>query len=288
MTENWQLRTFLRHVGDRFEPLSPERHGSVYWKRHTSFAFAAAYRSAPVVLDEIDRVGASMPILFETQGGAPMPCAVMQAGNGPGSDVVSDAGAWQVAYVPACLRMHPFALCPDRAGDGVRLLLDPDSPWISHSPADLPLYDHTGALAADLARVTEFFGGYRRSWLATRDAAQALSDAGILKPAPQVLRFRDVDFTGYHAVDRAALNGLAPQKLADLMRQDALRLAFLHLGSLHKLEHIAQIGQARAQAAPRGAPATPEKAARTDAFLEALAQSGDSDADYFVEKDART
>ncbi len=197
--------------------------------------------------------------------------------------VISPEGAWQATYVPGALRTHPFAcdLRPDRGAP--MLHLDPESRCLSQIPGHLSsgqkrLFDVNGAPTASFRAVQAFFDSFQTSLRATRRATQALSQAGLLKPA----RLPDLPRTGYFSVNRDALSRLPGDVLADLVRSEALDLAMAQILSLQKITHMKQIAvnAAKANAVPPPA-AQQERAAplARDPFMDAMARAYETDRD---------
>ena len=110
-------------------PISPEEHRNISVRQGTSFGFAAALNSVPLVVAEFEKASAEYPIIFAGEGEAMTPALVVGLRTDENLCVNAD-GTWDGDYVPAFLRRYPFVfsggaedepftLCIDTAFDGV-------------------------------------------------------------------------------------------------------------------------------------------------------------------------
>ena len=147
-------------------PLTVERHGLRRWHRYADFGFARHRRAVPLVLDEVEAVAASLPVVFGPPAAAGLPddprtpavppadgpppglipLALLASDPAGASPFVSDDGRWLTLYVPALLRVHPFAARATGAGAQMALLVDEASGHVT-----------------DDARAERFHGPWRES-----------------------------------------------------------------------------------------------------------------------------
>jgi hypothetical protein len=107
------------------------------------------------------------------------------------------------------------------------------------------------ALDAGEATTSTMVNALHAAGVLTERALQAVLPSG-----------RQMELTGFLSVDEHKLNALSDKVVADLHRQGALAMAYLHLLSLRKFKDlmslaVAQEAQAQPQTAPASAEATP-------------------------------
>jgi len=238
----------------RFVPLSHERHAHWRWQRFDSYSFAASQWLAPVTAVEIPRATGRLVLGFARDAAGFQPVAVL--GLQPGTNLfVTLAGKWIGGYVPASLRSHPFVLA--RTSDGRRVLcVDEKSEWVG---ADLatgePLFDPSGAVAAEVNKVTEFLVKLERQRKVTAAACTALAQHNCLQPMTLRLAGKKEPLrpAGLYQVAGKTLNSLADDAFLDLRRHGALPIAYGQLLSMQHVPLLQQLAKAHEEAAAREA-----------------------------------
>lgn len=269
----------------RLVPLSPQRHGGQAWRRFDTYAFARFQRLVPLVLPEAEPVAACLPILFRRieAGAPPLPVALIRVRPGGASPFVSPAGLWLAAYVPAAMRLHPFAARATEDGR-MMLLIDEASPClVSPGEGAAPFFTPEGQPDASLAPVIDFFRSHEQARKATLAACAALEEVGLFLPAEGETESRaglpEGSGEGLLLLDRARLDALEDAGWLALRRAGALSLAAAHFVSLQQLPWLVRAEEGR-DAAP-AAPALPPPAPPADGvsdFLAALATARQAEA----------
>lgn len=222
------------------EPLVAERHRALRLKPKPGFAFAQGATAIPVAAEEFVAAARSMPLVFAAE--APhMPLAVTGLASGRNLFVEAD-GSWRLgAYIPAYLRRHPFMLVRAAPNsDQLVLCIDPNAPEFDQAEGE-PLFTAEGQGTPATERALAFCRSMEEAGLRTRAMAQGLAELDLLKPA--VLQFdlngKPIRIDGFHAVDRAALQALPPEKLAELRDRGWLEAIYAHLLSLGGMQDLA-------------------------------------------------
>jgi hypothetical protein len=176
---------------------------------------------------------------------------------------VGDQGQWTGDYVPAVMRTWPFRLLNQVDDEGARpIAVHREALSLSEGEA---LFDDKGQEAPWLQGVMQELVALDAGEATTSTMVNALHAAGVLteRALQAVLPSgRQMELTGFLSVDEHKLNALSDKVVADLHRQGALAMAYLHLLSLRKFKDlmslaVAQEAQAQPQTAPASAEATP-------------------------------
>jgi len=225
-------------------------HRTQGWKRQDHYRFAAGDAWAPLVIGELGAVLPSYPIaLVERSGGGFQLVAVQGLHQGENLFLES-TGKWRPGYIPSHYRGYPFAL-RDALVKGQRrgvLCFDFGSGLhrVTPDPArgEERFFDDAGQIRPFLEQVLRFFTQLSGNRLATDQAVEALSAAGVL--APWRLEVENPDpqrplLDGLYRIEESALRGLDGPQLESLHNANALAVAYaqifsrLRLGMLRKL-----------------------------------------------------
>ncbi len=177
---------------------------------------------------------------------------------------VGAQGQWLVDYMPAVLRTWPFRLLNQQDGEGARpVAVQREALNLSEGDA---LFDEKGQEMPWLQAVMQELVALDAAEATTSTMVNALHAAGVLteRALQAVLpNGRQMELTGFLSVDENKLNALEDKVVADLHRQGALAMAYLHLLSLRKFKDLMNMAvalepQAETTAAPLGAEKTAE------------------------------
>ena len=245
-----------------FHPLNIERHASRFWRRASSYGFAAHQPLLPLAGPELFHAAVALPMAFIPQEDIFVCVAVVGTRDGECLYVAPD-GRWLAGYMPAKLRSYPFALAAIE-GDQFALCMDEASGLLSSSPQDEPFFKEDGKLAPSLQRVLEFLGQIQASNSLTQQACAALHTHDLLKPWAITLQDdagaqRKVE--GLFCVDEVALNKLDDSDFLDLRRCGALAVAYAQLMAMQHIQALGALAATRdralaAKAAPTQMPTT--------------------------------
>lgn len=268
-------------------PVSPERHGGRFWRRFTSWDFAARRRLVPIVLGEHEQVAASLPFFFVRTRAGVWPVALSRLREEGPCAMVSPNGVWRGSYIPSILRVHPFTA--QRTPEGsLALLVDEASGFVTDDPGDEPFFTDDGNPTPAMQQVIGFFQERTAAETRTRDAMAEVMARDLLVPFEAPPGLAQMDTQGLLVPDRARIESLRRTELSALHRCGALVLLHVQAVSLHHLPLIAAAeaqpdrpASAAAPNLPTAAPDTPGPAqeAALSGFLDALAASQEREAD---------
>lgn len=152
---------------------------------------------------------------------------------------VDEKGHWLGEYLPAVLRTWPFRLLDQEDEEGSRpIAVQRDALNVTQGDA---LFDEKGQEMPWLQGVMKELVALDAGEATTSAMVNALHAAGVLteRALQAVLpNGRQMELTGFLSVDEHKLHALEDKVLADLHRQGALAMAYLHLLSLRKFKDL--------------------------------------------------
>jgi hypothetical protein len=158
---------------------------------------------------------------------------------------VDDKGRWVGEYFPAVLRTWPFRLLDQADEEGARpIAVQRDA--LNLTQGD-DLFDDKGQEKPWLQAVMKELVALDAAEATTSAMVSALHAAGVLteRALQAVLPSgRQMELTGFLSVDEHKLNALQDKVVADLHRQGALAMAYLHLLSLRKFKDLMDLAAA--------------------------------------------
>lgn len=235
--------------------LSPTQHQHANFLPRTDFYFCAERLAIPVLLPELMQLLPHMALGVQVGEQNCMPVGFLALT--PRQPLyVGEDGSWELPYVPAMLRAHPFAVKTTKEGQQA-LCLDEDH--LSHDEGT-PLFTTEGTLNDPVAKTFTFLEHCERGQHQARIAAKQLHAAGVLEQWPLTIKSAEGETSpfplpGLHRVNEAALNALDAETYHSL-RGGPMALAHAQLFSM------AQLGQLARRAAEYSA--TPSSSAPKD------------------------
>jgi hypothetical protein len=215
--------------------ISQERHGTLFWQRFSSYAFASRIHAVPVMEAEIVLATQSIPMAFIKQEEKYILVALMSPI--PGQNVyVGPDGQWLGSYIPSVLRSHPFRLVGDKGAGHLTLCVDEDSGLISESGGER-FFDKNGEISRSVKDILEFLKQVHYSQARTSLGVNALADAGVIAEWPLKIRTGVGEQTigGLYRVDETALNSLGDESFLELRKTRSLPIAFSQLLSMYNI-----------------------------------------------------
>lgn len=235
-------------------PVTYSRHGHRYWKRFTSYDFAASRTDCAVVLQEIPQAAAAFPIVFKETERGMEPRTLLSLSAGLPSPFVSQDGRWQASYIPSGLRCHPFlAKRTGREGQDkgrlFQLFVDETSGLVTGCPQDQAFFDQTGALSPELREVMTFLQARAAASDATLTLCGIIGAMGLFDP---IEAHDGVTLpSGAFAIAPARLTSLSQSQKMTLVESGAFQVIHAHQISLSHCEWLARAQQQLAQRKPQ-------------------------------------
>ena len=171
-----------------------------------------------------------------------------------------DAGAWRVRYVPAMLRLYPFAMARVAANEMVVCI---DESWSGFGNTGEALFDATGAPTAFTSNVQKQLENFESEIERTRMAGALLVEKDLLREMRFDATLPDgskLVVDGFLTIDQDKLAALSDADILNFHRNGLMGLIHAHqisLGNMARLVdwHIQRYGDAAAAVA--AAPAAP-------------------------------
>ena len=204
--------------------VSRAAHGAMKLRPVTSYAFAAGLSGVRVLASEAAEVQASFPIVFLKEGDAFQPQALLGL-DGRRNLFVGADGTWQGGYVPAMLRLYPFALGwggPERKDASLLV----DEAQLSEQEGE-PLFGPDGT-EGPVKRALDQLVAFDMLAAETAGLVAALAAQGLLEPL-------DGTQERMSTVSEAKLKALPDEAFLELRRSGALALAYAQLFSRGRL-----------------------------------------------------
>jgi len=194
------------------------------------WSFARGADLVPLTDDQFAETAGCYPILFATHADATV-CVLGVRGRQ--NLFVDDEGDWRRGYpIPNYIRRYPFIM--ESLGDNnFRLCVDADAPMITTKGGD-PLFVD-GQPSDVLIQAKEKCTAYQARSAATRQFCQTMREAGLLVQKDFIFRTAEggrVGVANLSIVDKAKLDEMADDTLAQWYRNGYLSLIYCHLVSL--------------------------------------------------------
>lgn len=230
--------------------LSPSQHRNARFLPRTDFHFCAERLAIPVLLPELMLLLPHMVIGFQVEKQHCTPVALLALAPKQPLYVRED-GAWELPYVPAMLRAHPFAVKMTEEGQRALCLHEEH---LSHDEGT-PLFTAEETLTDPVAKTLAFLERCEEGQKQARAASEKLYVAGVLEPWPLTIKSLDGEMntyplSGLHRVKESALNTL------DTSAYHALQGGSMALAHAQMFS-MAQINQLARRAAEQSATTAP-------------------------------
>jgi hypothetical protein len=208
-------------------------------KSQSPFAFCSDVNAVPLIIDELDQVIGSYPIIFI--GDELLPAAALSVEQ-QRNDFVNSSGQWKTNhYVPLVVRRYPFIMAkPETNADSI-LSFDSGSSLIVSEAPDLPFFaenEPTKVLQGALQLNRIFDEGLN----ATKKAVNCMRDLDLFctKVFTYKTNTNDDKKIQFTAVNDEAFQTLSESDFLALRESQALDLIYAHRYSLNNWQHMAQ------------------------------------------------
>lgn len=220
--------------------MSAGRHGDVSIEPGAGCAFSAVVNAVPLMAVEMPFASSEYAIVFTAAGDQVLPAAILGVRNDQNLFLATD-GQWKAKYIPAFIRRYPFVFSSSADGKSLTLCVDESYPGINRGGRGNRLFGEDGKQTAYVDQVLVFLQQYQAHFERSRAFGRRVRELGLLEdmqvevstPAGEKLKLG-----GFLAVNRARLNALPGDALADLARNGELELLFLHLHSMRNFDGV--------------------------------------------------
>ncbi len=227
-------------------PLDREAHRRLHVRPLADWRVAASLNSAFIAAGEMIDACREYPIVFvradAAAAGAPTivaPVAVF--GLSLQENLFLDGPIWRASYLPAVLRLYPFAL---GRVDEDKLAVCIDSSWEGFSESEgQALFDDKGDPAELTQRVKDQLEAYETDIQRTRQVCARFVELGLLREMRFDLQApggRTFAVEGFLTLDEEKYRALPDATVLELHRNGLLGLIHAHMISLRNLQRLGQ------------------------------------------------
>lgn len=240
-------------------PVSSKTHLDLSVKTGVNYEFSRTVNSVPLTAVEFQSASSEYPIVFAGTDKKILPVAVLgiQAQH---NAFLNASGEMEATYIPAFLRRYPFVFSSKDDGDNFTLCIDEGFEGCNREGRGEKLFDSEGEKTQYLTGVLEFLKQYQAHFSRTEAFCRRLTELNLLEPmGAQItpVNGKQINLSGFHAINRERLKALPESTLAELVKSDEMELIYVHLQSLRKFSDIGNRGMPESQVQP-GVDATVE------------------------------
>lgn len=202
--------------------LTFQRHARWSWTKPSGYAFARAWRIAPLTASECLLAATCFPIVFSSSG---LPYALLRLAEEGVSPFVGSSGQWQAPLLPEILKCFPFGLADWEKVDP-KLAVFEESALVQPVCGTMPIFidGELPVFAQEFSVIAATLQRRARSLVDTHIAGGALRDLELMKPFASL--------GGFSIVDQEALANLSEIKVQKLWSSKALGLLYAGAVSL--------------------------------------------------------
>lgn len=228
----------------RYIPLSAERFSDKRWSRFTDYRHVSQQHVVPIMAPEVSRLAGELPLVFVEDHQGKLSLCALTGLRAHKNHCLDRHDHWQLNYVPAILRTHPFRLMAPPKGKGDPnqrvLCVDADSPWVSEQGEEAFLDGHQPApLVQDTLQA---LGKQAKHFALTDRACHVLKEAGVLTPW-QLTDHKGNPIAGLWRTDEHALAQATADTLVRLQKSGGLAIAYAQAISTHQLPALKQLAE---------------------------------------------
>lgn len=225
-------------IYENVAPVNKQRHAGWGIQGDGSFNFAKEVNSVPVTGVEFGAASNEFTIVFTKTNEGALPIAVLGVRSGENL-FVDEAGKWLATYVPAFIRRYPFVFSTGDQGETLTLCLDEAYDGCHEDGTGERMFKEGGENTEYLEKVIAFLRDYQDHYQRTLWFGKKLEELDLLEPMGAQFNTPDGkkgSLSGFFVVSRDKLKKLGAEQLAELVKNDALELIYLHLNSMQNLK----------------------------------------------------
>lgn len=226
--------------------LSRTKHFDKGVRRKRSYVFTKQKILAPVCNFELREAVASVPLFFVRQDSSLQLCACMGLKKNENL-FVNDDGSWLTNFVPAFLRVHPFALGVLNNGNNA-LLVEEDSEMLVERNEGDPIFDEQGTESEITKGYLSLLINISKSNAVSQKAFELIEEYQLLEPFTRKFQMPDnstTQFEGLLGLNVPKFHQLEESKFLNLRKTFALDFLYAHLYSLGSLRSLVTIFHAK-------------------------------------------
>ncbi len=222
-------------------PVLKEQHANLSIDTTQDYSFAGGVNSVPLTATEFPFAARDYVIVF-AGAETPMPAAILGVEQDRNLFISGD-GRWDGRYIPAFVRRYPFVFSIDEENSAFTLCIDKGFKGLNEEGRGERLFDEDGENTSYLEKMLNFLKEYQVQFQKTQAFCEKLKELDLLESMQAQISMpsgSQQSLTGFQVINRDRLKALEGATLAELARNDALELAYLHLQSLNNFTVMAE------------------------------------------------
>lgn len=241
------MTSFSEWLNKNFIPISQTEHAICSWASPKSLDFAHSIPYVPICFQELYPTAASLPLFFLNDPMGTLVVAPIKINQHHQDTVLSKDARWLGGYIPAFLRLYPFACAPSsELGNPAQILIDSQSKYFLSGPSENRIFDVTGHPTLKFENVVSAIKKYSDGVALMSQAASQLSKLNLLMSARTIPTFDDTTYDNMYVVNATALQAIKPSKMLSLCKNGTLALVYAHLTSLEQAHRLRSLGKSLA------------------------------------------
>jgi len=200
-------------IYENVAPVNKQAHAGWGIQGDGTFNFAREVNSVPLTGVEFAAASMEFSIVFTKTNEGAMPIAILGVRSGENL-FVDDEGQWQAKYIPAFFRRYPFVFSTSQDNETLTLCLDEAYEGCHKDGTGETLFNEEGENSEYLEKVINFLKEYQDHYQRTLWFGKKLEE-----------------FT----ISREKVKKLSEAQMAELVKNDAMELIYLHLNSMQNL-----------------------------------------------------
>jgi hypothetical protein len=223
-------------IYENVEPLSWERHRDCCVEWGEDYSYSGKINAVPLMATEFPHAASEYAIAFTRTGEDVLPAVIL--GLKPGQNLYLSQKAWTARYIPAFVRRYPFVFAPTPDGQGFVLCVDETFSGFNRDGRGQRLFDEQAKATPYVDDVLKFVRDYEAQYRRAREFCGRIRQLGLLDAVEANIALASgekLSLNGMLAVNRAKLQALPAEQLAELVKTGELELLYLHLQSMRNI-----------------------------------------------------
>lgn len=220
--------------------LSNQNHADLRLQAGQDYRFTAQSNSVLLTAVEFAKACQEYPIVFVQEEDTVHAVAILGLKQNQNL-FVDNTGQWLAGYVPAYVRRYPFILAQQEGGDSAyTVCIDENYPGFNRETGER-LFLEDGQQSEFLKRALTLLQEFQAAFQRSGEFGRRLLDWGLLQPLQANIQLNSggrFSLTGFMVVNRDALKDLAPERAAQLLKQDEMGAIYYHLLSLNNFGRL--------------------------------------------------
>ncbi len=224
-------------IYENVAPVNKQAHAGWGIQGDGTFNFAREVNSVPLTGVEFAAASMEFSIVFTKTNEGAMPIAILGVRSGENL-FVDDEGQWQAKYIPAFFRRYPFVFSTSQDNETLTLCLDEAYEGCHKDGTGETLFNEEGENSEYLEKVINFLKEYQDHYQRTLWFGKKLEELDILEPMGANFTAPDGkkgSLSGFFTISREKVKKLSEAQMAELVKNDAMELIYLHLNSMQNL-----------------------------------------------------